>query len=327
MSEGNPLISIVIPVKNGSAWLHKTIPAILNQTLVSQTEVIAIDSGSTDDTLAILSRYPIQVFAIEPSAFNHGAVRNLGVQKAKGKYVVMTVQDAEPADENWLQYLLNGFDDDKVAGVCGQQVVPHEPDKNPIDWFRPISPPSKTKYFYSHREEFDGLSAEEKKKICSWDDVNAMYRRDLLLKIPFQNVSFAEDALWAKDALQNGYAIVYNNAARVKHYHFETPDFTFRRSFTIHYFFYKFFGVKPTFRNNELLEILRNIKLLSFEKSISLKNKWRWILFNYRQRQAFKRSVNIFKMAQAKGEEELEKKHYEISGIPPQALSPEMKLN
>jgi rhamnosyltransferase len=294
--------------------------AIFRQGLISQTEVIAIDSGSTDDTLSILSRYPIHVLNIEPSTFNHGAVRNLGAQQAKGKYVVMTVQDAEPSDEKWLQHLLDGFDDDRVAGVCGQQIVPHDPDKNPVDWFRPMSEPGIVKYFFSNRAEFDALAAEEKKKICSWDDVNAMYRKDTLLKIPFRNVSFAEDALWARDALQNGYAIVYNTRARVNHYHFETPDYTFRRSFTIHYHFYKFFGIRPSSNASELVSILRNIKLLCFEK-ISMADKFRWLAYNFRQRKALKRSANLFNIALAKGETELEKKHHEISGIPPQALT------
>jgi hypothetical protein len=98
-----------------------------------------------------------------------------------------------------------------------------------------------------------------------------MYRRDILLQIPFRQVSFAEDALWAKDTLQHGVSIVYNACARVKHYHHETVDYTFQRSLSVHYNFYKFFGVKPKPKGYEFLHILRNIKLLLSEKEIDLK--------------------------------------------------------
>lgn len=322
MSEITPLISIVIPVKNGAGWLNNTIPAMLKQTLASKTEIIVIDSGSTDDTLSILSNYPVNVIEIEPASFNHGAVRNLGAEKARGTYVVMTVQDAEPADEFWLEHLLDGFDDDKVAGVCGQQIVPHDLDKNPVDWFRPVSPPAKTKHYFADRAKFTALPGPEKKAICSWDDVTAMYRRDILLKNPFPVVSFAEDALWARDALSRGFAIVYNTAAKVKHYHFETPDFTFRRNFTLHYHFYKFFGVKPAWNRNELLGILKNAKLLLMESRLGWKQKWKWLVFNYKQRQAVKRSIEVFNQALARGESELDKIHEELTSIPPQAAMP-----
>jgi rhamnosyltransferase len=55
----HPLISIVIPVKNGDAWLEDTLKSIYQQTLASNIEVIIIDSGSTDATFDILSNYPV----------------------------------------------------------------------------------------------------------------------------------------------------------------------------------------------------------------------------------------------------------------------------
>jgi len=314
------LISIVIPVKNGDIWLDKTIRTLLGQTLASRTEIIVIDSGSTDRTLSILGQYPVKVVQIAPDEFNHGSTRNLGARLAKGKFVAMTVQDAMPADENWLQHLLDGFDDDKVAGVCGQQIVPHDIDKNPVDWFRPLSPPGKVKYAFASPGEFESFSPDEKRDFCRWDNVTAMYRKDRLSEIPFQATSFAEDALWARDALRAGYSIVYNTAARVYHYHFESPDYTFRRCFTVYYNIYHYFGVKPTPASNEWKYIGSNIKTLVFAKTIGWPAKWKWLLFNYNQRRAIKRAIHAFNAALGAGE--LEQRHLEICGTPPQALKP-----
>jgi rhamnosyltransferase len=322
MTEPDPLISVIIPVKNGDAWLDKTLTALLRQTLASSTEIIVIDSGSVDNTLAILSRYPVRLISIDAGDFNHGDTRNFGIQISKAPFVVMTVQDAEAADEFWLQNLLDGFDEETVAAVCGQQIVPHDLDKNPVDWFRPISPPGRKKYQFANAADFNALPDGEKRKICSWDNVNAMYRREMLTRLPFPRIDFAEDALWAKNAILAGYAIVYNNAAKVKHYHHETPEYAFRRSFAISYHFFKIFNVKPVVPNNEPVNILRNSKLLLSEKAIRWSEKWKWLRFNYLHRRAVRQAAEAFYSALAKGEGELDRMYNEFCDSPPQAIKP-----
>ena len=60
------VISVIIPVKNGTPWLDACLQAIINQTLFDQTEIIVIDSGSTDGTLELLKKYPVTVYSISP---------------------------------------------------------------------------------------------------------------------------------------------------------------------------------------------------------------------------------------------------------------------
>lgn len=316
------LISVIIPVKNGDYWLEDVLQALVRQTLFDRCEVIAIDSGSTDRTLEILSRYPVRLVRIAPEEFNHGATRNLGVSLAAGKYVVMTVQDAIAADERWLEKLLDGFDSPEVAGVYGQQIVPHDPDKNPVVWFRPVSPPTLRKFRLADPADFDRLSPLEKKRACGWDNVTAMYRREILLKVPFRTVVFAEDARWAKDALLSGYAIVYNSAARVLHYHFETPDAAFRRHFTMAYHSYQVFGLRAAPMDIGLIPMLRTVKLLLKAKGVPLKDKYKWLLYNYKWFKAMNRSATLFNQALGAGTKELDRVHAEICGTPPQALKP-----
>src|SRR6185503_1987399 len=99
------LISIVIPVKNGDHWLEALFEKLVTQTLYPQAEIIVLDSGSTDRSLEIIARYPVKLINIPPKEFNHGETRNVGVRAARGKYVVMTVQDALPFSNDWLQHL------------------------------------------------------------------------------------------------------------------------------------------------------------------------------------------------------------------------------
>ena len=328
--DGDLLISIVIPVKNGDYWLEDLLGNLERQTLFHRSEIIVIDSGSTDRSLEIVRRHPARLVTIPPEEFNHGATRNFGVQLARGRYVVMTVQDAIPVDDGWLQTLLDGFGQDgaagfdggQVAGVCGQQIVPHDPDKNPVEWFRPVSAPEKRTYHFPDKASFARLNPLEKRRICGWDNVNAMYDRDILLRMPFRPLAFAEDGMWAKDALEAGYAIVYQPAARVNHYHYEPPDYAFRRHFTVSYHFYRIFALKPSAAGSTVRPLLSNARLLWRERRLGWKDKWKWLLYNYRWRKAVRRSVRVFNAALRNGEDSLDAMHGRICGAPPQAIKP-----
>ncbi len=279
-----PLISVVIPVKNGSATIARCLDAIMDQNIYDQTEVIIIDSGSTDGTLEVLENYDVKIIQIDPQSFNHGATRNLGVQHALGEFVAMTVQDAIATNDIWLETMLAHFKDPEVAGVCGQQIVPHDPDKNPHEWFRPQSAP-KAKYVqFRDRIKFDSLLPKEQHALCGWDDVNAMYRRKVLENIPFQPLAYGEDMLWAKQALEQGYKLVYDSAARVAHYHFQHPEYAYHRALISKLFTYKCFGYArpdPYTIKDYLLVVYRNFKWSCAPK---------WIFHNfgiiYHQRKA-----------------------------------------
>ena len=65
-----------------------------------------VDSGSTDGTLELVRAAADHVIEVAPSHFNHGTSRNLGIGRASGRFVVLTVQDARPLSADWLTHLL-----------------------------------------------------------------------------------------------------------------------------------------------------------------------------------------------------------------------------
>jgi rhamnosyltransferase len=318
MSTVLPSISVVIPVRNEAAKIRSCIDGILAQT-VKVKEIVVIDSGSTDGTVDILKSYPmVKLIQIPGSEFNHGATRNLGVQQATGDLVLMTVGDARPYDDQWISNMAREFSDPQVAGVCGQQVCPHDRNYNPIDWFRPMDAESTRKRFQFQKEEFERLSPEEKKNVCGWDDVTAMYRREVLLKIPFHFTSYAEDLQWAKDALVSGYAIVYNYSARVYHYHIENADFSYKRAFTVLYYRYKAFGSLPTRQRLRLRTMGSWAKTLLGEKSASMDAKYKWFFYSYNNTRAMYKACNDFlETFESGGVAALDKMHLAVCGQPP----------
>jgi len=269
-----PKISIVIPVKNGEKTIDACLKEIFEQTLISQTEVIIIDSGSTDKTLKIIKKYPVKLYQILPEEFGHGKTRNYGASLAKGEFIVMTVQDARPASNNWLEIMLSNFTDNEVVAVTGQQAVPHEKDKNPLQWFRPVSK-AKPYTIQLKKGEFKKLSPKQQKQYCSWDDVNAMYRKSILKELSFNDVEFGEDMLWAKNALIKGYKIAYDMRASVWHYHHYTnmTKLKQRINYTL-YFTYKNFKYLPTNPYN-LKHFVKLIYML-----IKFRCKLKWWIYN-----------------------------------------------
>ncbi len=306
-------------MKNGETWIESCLAGIRKQTLFNQIEILILDSGSTDNTLPILSQYPFKLIHINGAEFNHGSTRNIGVREAKGEYVLLTVQDARAAGKDWMERMVNVFKNDpEVSAVCGGQAVPHDSDKNPVDWYRPISALQVQKFQYSNNS-FEKLSPEEKQFACRWDNVNAMYKRSELLEIPFQHLVFGEDMAWAKDALQSNRKIAYDSGAFVYHYHHETEDYIFKRLLTTWYFRYRHFGSLPPKDVLNFKKKLRIFKLLVFHSGkLSLGQQSYWWKYNMMRWKVRMKVFSMFHEALTKGESQLDQLHFQYCGIAPQ---------
>lgn len=81
-----PLVSVIIPVRNGERWIAETIESVLTQTY-GALEIIVVDNGSTDGTRAVLRRYPT-VRVVDVATPGLGRARNGGLDAATGKYVL-----------------------------------------------------------------------------------------------------------------------------------------------------------------------------------------------------------------------------------------------
>lgn len=83
-------ISVILPVYNGSKTLTTCIESITSQDY-SDYEIVAIDDGSTDNSLEILESYPIKIIRQKNSGVS--AARNAGAALAKGQYLAFIDQD------------------------------------------------------------------------------------------------------------------------------------------------------------------------------------------------------------------------------------------
>ncbi|AXI54111.1 hypothetical protein C1J05_06060 [Sulfitobacter sp. JL08] len=312
-----PTISVVIPVRNEAAKLAMCLEGILSQT-VPVLEILVIDSGSTDGTQDIVRSYTrTRLIEIPGSEFNHGDTRNLGVREAKGEFILFTVGDAWAVDERWIERLLSGFVADDIAVVSGAQVVAHRADTSPLEWFRPVSTPKLSIARFDTPAAYDAATPNQKHAACAIDDVNALYRRGVLEKIPFRRVVYGEDVLFAIDAFRSGYAIARHPGARVYHWHLDNYDTTLKRTVTVGILRHALFGTLPEHTEEKPLRI--GARLLR-ERSVPMAAKLRWWRHRRELDRAITEGVALVRRAAADGPDALAALHDRFGGTPPVPL-------
>ena len=99
-----PLVSIVMPVYNGAAWVRPCLDSILCQTM-GDFELIVVDDASTDETPGILADYAARdarITVVTHGCNTHaGTARNDGMERATGTYLLFL-----DADDLYEPYLL-----------------------------------------------------------------------------------------------------------------------------------------------------------------------------------------------------------------------------
>lgn len=117
------LISVILPVHNGSAFIEQSINSILNQTY-QNFELIIIDDGSTDNTNMILSQFTdnrIRLFK-NKSRIGISKSLNYGIFQAKGRYIARA--DCDDINfTNRLETQYNIFQKEKEIDICSSAMI------------------------------------------------------------------------------------------------------------------------------------------------------------------------------------------------------------
>lgn len=214
--------SIVIPTKNGGPLFERVLESIFNQKTEYEYEVICVDSGSSDETLDVVRKYPCKLYEIPKEEFGHGRTRNYGASKGTGEFILFVTQDALPATDTWLQAFIDAMKTDEgIAGGFGIH-YPY-PDCNLIDKIMLRN------HFRNFGDKMTVFQIEDPDRyrtdngyrgfISFFSDNNSCLRRSIWEKFPYEDVNFAEDQIWAKTVLEKGYKKVYVPEAPVYHSH------------------------------------------------------------------------------------------------------------
>jgi len=132
----HPLVSVVMPVRNGLPWIQQQLEALVAQELAVDWELVAADNGSDDGTRSCLQQWSHRyshVHVVDASARRGAAAaRNAGVQVARGSLLAFCDAD-DVVRPGWLASLTAALDDaDLVAGVFDFQVLDGSPRSAPV---------------------------------------------------------------------------------------------------------------------------------------------------------------------------------------------------
>lgn len=201
-----PRTSVIIRCFNEERHIGRLLSGLMRQARPPD-QIILVDSGSTDATLAIASRFPVEVHSIQPEQFSFGRSLNIGCRAASGDLLLFASAHVYPVYDTWLAELTAPFVDSEVALSYGRQEgngrTTYSERRVMARWFPATSVPRQDHAF------------------CN--NANAAVRRSVWESQPYDEVlTGLEDLDWAKRALEAGHAISYVATAPVVHAHEES---------------------------------------------------------------------------------------------------------
>lgn len=199
-------ISVIIRCFNEEKHIGKLLTGIEHQD-TSNLEIIVVDSGSTDSTVAIAAKFDTIIVKIKPEDFSFGYALNVGCRVATGDILLFGSAHVYPLYQDWLSKMAQPFiDDEKVALVYGKQRGDHRNK-------------------YSEHQIFKQWFPEESnynQQIPFCNNANCAVRASLWKEQEFDELlTGLEDLDWAKKIQQKGYKLVYESKATIIHVHEE----------------------------------------------------------------------------------------------------------
>ena len=196
-------ISVILPVFNGAAHIQACIDSLLNQTIMP-CEIIVVDNGSTDDTVALAGRYE-GVSLLAEKTPGAGVARNKGAKIAGGSILAFIDVDCR-AGRDWIQEAWRIMRDRKaVHGLLG---VAHGVNENL--W---------AVFFQNSYDDFIKEIQGEDGRLLKVDTKNFFIRREVFKKTGGFDTAIgnSEDVDLGIRLHMAGYRIEYTTSVKISH--------------------------------------------------------------------------------------------------------------
>lgn len=212
-------VSLIIPTWNGGKWVDALLTMLAQQTLLP-AEILLVDSGSTDESVAIIQQHQrilpnLRLAEIAQQDFDHGGTRTWAARQTQGEILIYMTQDAIPATKNSLELLVQPLlDNKKIVASYGRQL-----------------PASDASFFSAHLRQFNYPAQSQLRsredaprfgfKTIFISNSFAAWRREPLAEQGFfpEQLLFGEDTLALAKLLTKGYYVQYSSEATVFHSH------------------------------------------------------------------------------------------------------------
>ncbi|WP_175857772.1 glycosyltransferase family 2 protein [Burkholderia anthina] len=130
LPEPAPLVSLIIPTRNGLHLLRQCIKSIVGKTTYRNYEIVIIDNGSDEpetlDYLASLKNEPRFRVLRDDRPFNFAALCNSAVDVANGEIVGLINNDIEVISPEWLTEMVSIALQSGVGAVGAKLLYPND---------------------------------------------------------------------------------------------------------------------------------------------------------------------------------------------------------
>ncbi|MBD3422271.1 MAG: glycosyltransferase [Chitinivibrionales bacterium] len=164
-----PLLSIVIPVYNGEAYIADCLASVCQQT-VTDYEVIIVDDGSTDNSLDIIKKAALKKRIYRQRNKDVSAARNRGISHAMGEYIALLDHD-DVWVPNKLERQIEALHTDRSVDLVFTDIV---------------------KFFPSGKESYGGTKTEVARAITPANAFEMLLQKNVLMPsaVMFKKSSF-----------------------------------------------------------------------------------------------------------------------------------------
>lgn len=211
--DGRRRVSAVIRAYNEGQHIGRLLKGLEQQTL-KPDEVVLVDSGSTDDTVAIAEAAGCKIVHIAKNEFSFGRALNRGCAATSSEILLFVSAHVYPVYDSYVEHLVSAFNREGVGIAYGRQVGDERtkfsearvmlkwfPAENILDQGHPFS-----------------------------NNANAAVLRSVWQESGYdETLTGLEDLDFAKKALERGHKIAYVADAPVVHVHQESWSITRNR--------------------------------------------------------------------------------------------------
>lgn len=181
--------SVIVRARNMAPSIVAALRSLRDQTV--EVEVVLVDSGSTDATVALARPYCDKVVHIAPESFSYGRALNVGAAEGSGDICFALSAHRVAPGTHWVEHSLEAYADPRVVATMGETTGPDG---------RPLEGP------VTYRLPLPALAAN-----LSWGLSNtaSSWRRTSWESEPFNEALGAcEDKEWMWRVLERGWAVV-----------------------------------------------------------------------------------------------------------------------
>jgi len=194
-----PPISVIVRSKNRAHTIRDALESLRAQNVAA--EIVVVDSGSTDGTVAIAHEYADRVVEIPASSFTYGGALNTGAEVATAPIHAALSAHCVLTDTRWLSRVLEHHEDPLVAATTGHIFGP--------DGRRLRAP---------YRQSGD--PSQDRNPYWGYSNHAGSWRADVWQRQPWATGLVAcEDKEWAARVRRDGYSLIMDPLLQVESRH------------------------------------------------------------------------------------------------------------